>query len=267
MDELAGWRPEAAVLAGIVDEALALALAGRGRGAVRAKDGRDVVTDADVAVEDLIRTRLTALGGAPVVGEERGGRAHGSAYWLVDPICGTRNFASGVPLWCVNVALVEDDRVTLAAVGDPSTGDVLVAERGRGTHVVGSGPARADAGSRVVVVEDGKSSGARRALAADCLAALLRRDEWDTRKLSTTLALAYVATGRIAGCALFVATAVHAAAGSLVAEEAGATVTDVFGAPWTPASDSILASADPAFAQAVTGSDGGGPGATSTPIA
>ena len=252
MGDLAGWRTEAALVADVVSEALSLALGERG--AVHVKRGRDVVTDADVAVEDLIRTRLQGHGdGVAVVGEERGGDATGAAYWLVDPICGTRNFASGVPLWCVNIALVEDDQVTLAAVGDPSTGDVLVAERGRGTYVVGGGPARADAGSRVVVVEDGKSDGVRRAMAADCLATLVRRDEWDTRKLSSTLALAYVATGRIAGCALFVATAVHSAAGSLIAAEAGAAVSDVFGAPWTPASDSILASADPEFAAVVTG--------------
>ena len=35
----------------------------------------------------------------------------GSPYWLVDPICGTRNFASGIPLYCVNLALVEDHHV------------------------------------------------------------------------------------------------------------------------------------------------------------
>jgi myo-inositol-1(or 4)-monophosphatase len=153
----------------------------------------------------------------------------------------------------VNIALIEDDQVTLAAVGDPSTGDVLVAERGHGTYAVGSGPAEADAGSRVVVVEDGKSDGARRAMVAECLATLVRGDDWDTRKLSSTLALAYVATGRVAGCALFVATAVHSAAGGLIAAEAVATVSDVFGAPWTPASDSILASADPKFTALVTG--------------
>jgi myo-inositol-1(or 4)-monophosphatase len=251
MDDLSGLGAEAALIAGVVGEALSLALAERG--AMHVKQGRDVVTDADVAVEDLIRTRLQEHDSdVEIVGEERGGDATGAAYWLVDPICGTRNFASGVPLWCVNIALIEDNRLTLAAVGDPSTGDVLLAERGRGTWVVGSGPARADAASQVVVVEDGKSDGARRALAADCLATLVRSDAWDTRKFSSTLALAYVATGRIAGCALFVATSVHSAAGSLIAAEAGATVSDVFGAPWTPASDSILASADPKFTTMVT---------------
>ncbi len=48
-------------------------------------------------------------------------------------------------------------------------------------------------------------------------------------------------------------TGIHSAAGSLVAAEAGATVTDVFGSRWHPNCDSILASADPAFAAAVLG--------------
>jgi myo-inositol-1(or 4)-monophosphatase len=249
VEELRSLRPEAAVAAAVVREALALAVAGRGE--VTVKSGRDVVTEADVGVEDLVRGRLEAATGVLVVGEERGGDARGADHWLVDPICGTRNFASGVPLWCVNLALLERGEVTLAAVGDPSTGDVIVAERGRGAYVVGGGRAQVDASSRVVVIEDGKSDGRRRQLAADCFAALIRRDEWDTRKYSSTLALAYVATGRIAGCALFVATAVHSAAGSLVAREAGATVTDIFGAPWHPGCDSIVATADAAFAAAV----------------
>jgi fructose-1,6-bisphosphatase/inositol monophosphatase family enzyme len=49
---------------------------------------------------------------------------------LVDPICGTRNFASGIPLYCINVALVEDGLVTLAVVGDPAGDEVCVAELG-----------------------------------------------------------------------------------------------------------------------------------------
>jgi hypothetical protein len=56
MDDLSGRRPEAALAAGVVSEALNLALGERG--SVHVKPGRDVVTDADVAVEDLIRTRL-----------------------------------------------------------------------------------------------------------------------------------------------------------------------------------------------------------------
>src|SRR6266540_4405257 len=72
-----------------------------------------------------------------------------------------------------------------------------------------------------------------------------RADRWDLRALSTTLSLAYVAAGRIAAYVLFWTSAVHAGAGSLLAAEAGAIVSEIGGQPWTIHSDSILASATP----------------------
>jgi myo-inositol-1(or 4)-monophosphatase len=65
--------------------------------------------------------------------------------------------------------------------------------------------------------------------------------------LSTTLALAYVAAGRVAAYVLFWASEIHVAAGSLVAAEAGAVVSDIDGRPWTTRSDSIAAAANPAL--------------------
>ena len=56
---------------------------------------------------------------------------------------------------------------------------------------------------------------------------------WDVRIFSTTLALAYVATGRLSGAVYAtLGSAVHFAAGLLLAEEAGAVVTDAVGAAW-----------------------------------
>ena len=97
------------------------------------------MTATDTAVEDAIRDIVEGASPHPVVGEERGGEApaDGSPYWLLDPICGTRNFASGIPLHCVNLALVEGGQISLAAVGDASVGEVLVAERGRGAWAIG----------------------------------------------------------------------------------------------------------------------------------
>ena len=97
------------------------------------------MTATDTAVEDAIRDIVEGASPHPIVGEERGGEApvDGSSYWLLDPICGTRNFASGIPLYCVNLALVEDDQISLAVVGDASVGEVLFAERGRGAWAIG----------------------------------------------------------------------------------------------------------------------------------
>ena len=84
---------------------------------ITSKGGIDLVTAADVACEDKIREELLrAFPDYPVIGEERGGEpVAGQPYWLVDPICGTRHFASNIPLYCHNIALVENGQVTAAA--------------------------------------------------------------------------------------------------------------------------------------------------------
>src|SRR4051794_9479601 len=104
---------------------------------VRSKGGRDLVTETDVAVEDAVRAELARFGAWPVVGVERGGAppVDGSPYWLLDPICGTRVFACGLPLYCCNLALVEGGRVVLAGVGESESGPNRVAELGAGARV------------------------------------------------------------------------------------------------------------------------------------
>lgn len=232
-----------------VERALAIAQRGVGAAGVTAKAGRDVVTVADVAVEDAVRSILAEALRVAVVGEERGGEepADGALYWLVDPICGTRNLASGIPLYCVNLALVERREVRVAVVGDPSTGAIDVAERGRGTwRSKDSARQRLTTidASRTIVIEDGKSKESRRAHAARFIASAIRADRWDFRSLGTTLASPYVAAGRIAAYVLFSVSAVHAAAGSLLVTEAGGTVSDLEGRPWTIDSDSFVGSAN-----------------------
>jgi myo-inositol-1(or 4)-monophosphatase len=113
---------------------------------VTSKGGIDLVTETDLACEDAIQAELTGTFPAyPVIGEERGGSPSiGTPYWLVDPICGTRAFASNVPLYCANIALVENRAVTVAAVGVGQTGEIVYAERGSGAWMrTASGDQRA----------------------------------------------------------------------------------------------------------------------------
>jgi myo-inositol-1(or 4)-monophosphatase len=239
-------RRETAVAVDAVGRALDLARTGTGD--IHFKIGRDVVTDTDVAVEDLIRQVVDQHLGLPVVGEEGGGeRPTSGPYWLVDPICGTRNFASGIPLFAVNMALVEEGEIVAAVVGDGSTGDVSVAERTKGAWAI-SGHARrplhVDGRSRVVALDGWPPSGPERRAAATYAMAALMDDRWDFRSLGTTLSLAYLASGRIAGSIHFGFQALHAGAGALLADEAGAMVTDGHGHPWHLQSASLVAAAD-----------------------
>jgi myo-inositol-1(or 4)-monophosphatase len=241
------FRAETLAAVAAIREALDIARLGTGE--VHVKVGRDVVTDTDVAVEDHLRRALTSDFGWPVIGEERGGTVPiGTPYWLVDPICGTRNFASAIPLYSVNAAMVENGRVSIAVVGDGSSGDVLVAEVGGGTWRLGRGIPGALTTTPVSLIVDfgaNPKAGPDRDNAARVVAEAIRRDRWTVRCLSTTLSLAYVAGGQIAGCVLFDApNSIHTAAGALLVAEAGGLVTNLEGEPWTIEARSLVCTAD-----------------------
>src|SRR5438034_11005337 len=244
-----GFRRETVVGIGAVERALELARRGVGSKDIASKGTRDLVTATDVAVEDAVRDILHDALGVPVIGEERGGKASadGSPYWLVDPICGTRNFASGIPLYCVNLALVERDEITVAVVGDPSTGGIDVAERDQGAwRLKDSTRQRLTTcdDSHTIVIEDGKAKASRRERAARFTVAAICADRWDFRSLGTTLASPYVAAGRIAAYVVFWVSALHDGAGSLLITEAGGAVSDIDGRPCTLDSDSLVGSAN-----------------------
>jgi myo-inositol-1(or 4)-monophosphatase len=247
-------RAEARAALAAVDTALNLIRQRAGADRITSKGGRDLVTATDVAVEDAVRASLlTAFPEWTVVGEERGGEDQigDRPYWLVDPICGTRNFASNIPGYAVNVALVHDGVLSVAAVGDGVTGERFAAERGQGAYqVTRNGPVRirTNPESPILSFSAGTSKpGMNSAVGADFTRAAILADRWDLRMLSSTLSLAYLASGRIGAYLLFELSSPVHAAGALLSDEAGGIVTDRHGAPWTIACPSILAAAGPAL--------------------
>jgi histidinol-phosphatase len=81
------------------------------------------VTDADRAVESLIRKQLELLRPDDlIVGEEFGGD-HALAAgrrWIIDPIDGTKNYMRGVPVWATLIALAVDDEIVVGVVASPA---------------------------------------------------------------------------------------------------------------------------------------------------
>ena len=254
-------RSETEAALAAVDLALGLMARRVGAEEVTLKGGRDLATGTDVAAEDAIRAELRRrYPDYPVVGEERGGESEVSPdrpYWLVDPICGTRNFASGLPLFSANVALVEDGRVTIGVIGDGAAGDRYVAERGRGAYLLARGSApgqladdarlRASGASVTVSLDPGAVQGQGNwAHAAEFARLLMLSNRWYVRMLGTALAQAHLAAGRLSGYALFrTSSPVHTAAGCLLAEEAGALVTDLDGNRWDLSTRAFLFTATP----------------------
>ena len=137
-----GW------LAGILADAAVAEIMPRfrrlGAGDVRQKtSAADLVTEADVNAERVIAAAIAErYPRALVVGEEaceidatllpRLGAAE--LAFVVDPVDGTFNFASGVPLFGVMAAVVQDGETVAGIIHDPIGKDFLIGARGAGSH-------------------------------------------------------------------------------------------------------------------------------------
>ena len=104
---------------------------------VETKPDLTPVSDADRAVEQLVRGLLRESRSADrVVGEEEGGESPDASWagrrWVVDPIDGTKNFVRGVPVWATLVALVDGTDVVVGVVSAPALGRRWWAARGAG---------------------------------------------------------------------------------------------------------------------------------------
>jgi fructose-1,6-bisphosphatase/inositol monophosphatase family enzyme len=92
----------------------------------------DLVSEADVRAEELVRRLITTeRPGDGLLGEE-GSAVAGERRWLVDAIDGTLNFLRGDPFWCAAVALEDADGPLVAAVHHVASGETFGAIRGAG---------------------------------------------------------------------------------------------------------------------------------------
>jgi len=196
----------------------------------------DLVTAADLSAErefrDLIAGRFP---GHAVLGEEGEPPAPGAAYrWIVDPLDGTTNFAHGIALFCVSIALEVNGRVEVAAVFDPMAEELFTAERGGGARLNGR---RISVSSTDRLIDALLCTGFPYSVRDDLQAhvsvfgAFLGRARAVRRLGSAALDLCYVAAGRFDG---FWEDRLHPwdiAAGALIVEEAGGRVVDFDGGP------------------------------------
>jgi histidinol-phosphatase len=106
---------------------------------IETKPDRTPVTEADRAVEEMLRARLERERPADaIVGEEFGERGGTSGRrWVIDPVDGTVNFLRGVPIWATLLALQEGDRGVVGVVSAPALRRRWWAVRGEGAHANG----------------------------------------------------------------------------------------------------------------------------------
>ncbi|MEI6552980.1 MAG: inositol monophosphatase [bacterium] len=100
----------------------------------------DIVTEADLASEkiivDAIKNKYPEHG---IVAEESGEYNKDAEYiWYIDPVDGTKNFATGVQLFGINLAVAQNGKIIAAAICLPALNELCYAEAGKGTHFNGN---------------------------------------------------------------------------------------------------------------------------------
>jgi myo-inositol-1(or 4)-monophosphatase len=229
-----GWRNRMEKELEILIEAMKLAgrtvldMAGKGI-AIQTKSDHSPVTTADLAVDRLIHEAVARhFPDDGWLSEERPDateRLTKKRVWIVDPIDGTRAFIKNVPQFCISVALVENGNPIVGAVLNPSTDELFSAIRGRGVRFTGEHPEgeppRAGA-LPLVLVNPWELRHGR----LDVLSNQAR-----CRPVgSIAYALAHVAAGRAAAAVMLEGgNEWDVAAGMLLIEESGGTMTDAHG--------------------------------------
>lgn len=127
---------------------------------VTEKPDMTLVSDADRAVELLIRDRLSAARpGDAIYGEEYGSSGEASRQWIIDPIDGTHSFVRGVPVWATLISLVEQGEVAVGVVSAPALNRRWWARLGGGAYLqVGRQPRQRLQVSQVTEMESASLS-------------------------------------------------------------------------------------------------------------
>jgi myo-inositol-1(or 4)-monophosphatase len=204
-----------------------------GQHSVRYKGEVDLVTEVDEEAERVIREIL--LGAFPAYGmlAEEGGELAGEedVRWIVDPLDGTTNYAHGLPIFCVSIALERSGEVVLGVVHDPMREEIYVAERGGGATLNGE-PIRVsdtDELIRALIVTGFPYDRAEMPEALELFGRFAAITQGMRRLGSAALDLCYVASGRLDGYYERGIWPWDLAAGSVILEEAGGKLTNYRG--------------------------------------
>lgn len=225
-------------------------MAWRGRFAARSKVGRDLVTDADLASEQAIRTLIaTRHPSHGILGEEAPAadqllREH---CWVIDPLDGTTNYVHDFPCFAVSVALARRGRLVAGAVFDPVRDECFTAAAGQGAQLNGKPIAVTDA-REIDEALLAVSFPANLDCESPDLNAFLRiapRCQAIRRTGSAALNLAYVACGRLDGHWAHEIHPWDSAAGVLLIQEAGGFATGVDGRDFDLAAGDYLVACTP----------------------
>jgi len=211
------------------------------------KEGvNNLVTEADHAAEKaIIDVIKSTFPDHQVLAEEVGELKQDSTYkWIIDPIDGTVNFAHGIPLNCVSIALEFEGQVIMGAVYNPHLNEFFLAEKGKGA-TLNDKPIKVSSETQAM----------RSCLVTgfpytyinmpngplDIFERFIRKGVPVRRLGSAAIDLCWVAAGRFDGFYEHKLEPWDSAAGYLIVEEAGGRVTDLEGNKYSIYQHKVLA--------------------------
>lgn len=201
----------------------------------------DLVTQYDLAAEQFIIEKLrTAFPEHTLVGEETHRGDYGTAFdkaIYIDPIDGTTNFVHGLPHVAVSLGVYEHGEGVMGVVYNPILDELFCAIRGQGAHLNGQAihVSTQDTLQQALIATGFPYSKVERGADFDWVMSAMGKmlpHVRDIRRLgSAALDLCSVARGTMDGYYEICLKPWDAAAGIIIAREAGAIVTSVDGAP------------------------------------
>lgn len=220
---------------------------------IRHKSDRDLVTDVDIAVQNEVRDFLQRITpDIDFLGEEENSFARldgGRDVWTLDPVDGTSNFAHGLPLCAVSLALVRRGEPIVASIVAPFLDLRYFATKGHGAFGNGvqlQASQATNLAESIVSIGDyavGNQAATKNKRRIHLTTLLAERVERIRMFGSAALDLAWVAEGRTDAAVILANKPWDTAAGVLLAREAGAIVTDGSGIPHNFASTETIAAA------------------------
>lgn len=211
------------------------------------KEGiNNLVTEADHASEKaIIEVIRDDYPNHFILSEEAGEIVMDSNYkWIIDPIDGTVNFAHGIPICCVSVALEQDGEMMMGVVYNPFINEFYFAQKGYGATLNDK---------KIRVSDEGSVSSACLVTGfpytyldqpngpLEVFSRLIRKGVPVRRLGSAAMDLCWVAAGRFDGFYEHKLQAWDSAAGFLIVEEAGGRVSDFKGSRYSPYQPHIVA--------------------------
>jgi len=206
----------------------------------------NLVTEMDQRAETLILERLRgAFPDDAILAEEQGAASGRSdRRWIVDPLDGTTNYAHGLPIFGVSIALEVARRLVLGVVYDPSRDELFVGERGAGA-TLNDAPVHVSTAATVgeSLLVTGFPYDIRETADTNLAeyAAFSVRARAVRRLGSAVIDLAYVACGRFDAYWELRLGAWDVAAGAVLVEEAGGRITGIDGAALDVDAPTLLA--------------------------